>query len=311
MRVKLPALTVAATVLAACALSSGCASRAVIVGSEPLWPFEKLTIRIPDTATMTGYLSRPNGSPSRFVVVVQTPPCVAATKTSTVASVGTAGLLWSEFKNEATFLQFERPGARSDHPADDSPACTLRRCEGPAQQWQRIVSEAASAVRASEALVATPTVYIGIAGGALPALGAAASDENASALVLVNAALGEHHDAERLLRRLRTHLAVAILQVDRVDDVSLAEATQLFAKLQAMRQPSSMLVFEGVGGDFGLTTTESECFERAVAMLGQQVREVTDSMTSGQPRAIDCKKPDVVRDDAPVDALTIERVERL
>src|SRR5262245_61656054 len=239
--------------LAACAVLSSCASRGLVVNTAQLWPFEQLTIDLPAVGVTTGYLSRPEGTPDRFIVVVQEPLCTAPDRISAdAASLGTAGLLWSEFKSDALFLQFERPGARASASREKAP-CKLRRRERPEDLWQRAVSEATVAVRERERLTLVPTVYIGIAGGALPAWAAAVNDANVDGLVLINAALNEDRETQRLMARLRPRLSIGILHVDHADRASLENALKLFAMLQSKQQPSSMFVFESVGDDFGLT----------------------------------------------------------
>jgi len=298
--------------IAACALLSGCASRAVIVDATPLWPFYELTMELPSTGTTTGYLSRPEGATDRFVVIVQEPLCTAADRIANGRSIGTAGLLWSEFKSDATFLQFTRPGVRAAAASHEKSACRTRRRESPGQLWRRAVSEATAAVRKNEDLPSTPTVYVGITDGALPAWGAAVSDANAGALVLINATLSNESEMLRLMQRLDARLRITIIHVDQADRAPLERALDLFATLQSKHQPASMLLFEGVGNDFGLTTDESRCFERAIEMLGEQVREPARPMTPNTPTVVDCKETAVEneREQTEDRPLKIERVER-
>lgn len=182
--------------LTACAVAvwlQGCASPPVTVADAGMWPFKELRVRTTAEEPINVYLSRGLRESRRLAIVLQAPPCEQESAASEAAPVSTAGVFWEQFKFDAAFLQFERPGG-SPAGAERRTECTQGSRRGlTVDRWSRAASEAVDAIRAHEGLDDAPSIYVGAGEGALPAALLAAADHRASALILMSASGFSQH----------------------------------------------------------------------------------------------------------------------
>jgi dienelactone hydrolase len=250
---------------------SGCASRPVVVDSAPLWPFEELTIRT-SVGAVNGYLYKPQDAAVRFIVALQTSPCPTSDEHNDTPILSTNGVVWEQFKHDSLFFQFERPGGVIGM---DSVVVMCERADR-SGDWHEAIVDSLKAVRKRERLEGVPTTYVGIGKGAALALSTALSDPESKSIVLMSATFGanESEEVSRALAKSKSQRRPSILFLHGADDTStpVDQVERVAARLSAARVPTKMIVFDEVGADFGLNSTQSDCFDLAARSVGQYVR---------------------------------------
>ena len=280
---------------------AGCASRPVVVDSTPLGPFEELRIRT-SVGAVNGYLYKPHDAAVRFIVALQTSPCPTGDDRSDQPILSTNDIVWEQFKYDSLFFQFERPGGMSDA---HSVVVMCERADR-SGDWHEALIDSLKAVRKREHLEGVPTTYLGIGKGAALALNTALKDPESKSIVLMSAAIGanETEEVSRTLARSESHPRPSILFLHGSDDTGtpVDQIERVAARLSAAHVPTKMIVFDEVGADFGLASTQSDCFDLAAMSVGQYVR-------FGQRN--DVRNIRVVCSAASGDAPRVERIERL
>ncbi len=283
---------------------AGCASRPSIVDTASLWPFEQLTIRT-SVGAVQGYLYKPQDAAVRLVVALQTSPCPSHDDRGGAALPGASGAVWDQFKYDSLFFQFERPGGASD---TDAVVVTCERADR-SSDWHEALVDSLHAVRKREHLEGVPTTYVGIGKGAALALRTALNDPESSSVVLMSAALtaSETEELSRSVTRSKAKQPPSILFLHGAEDAStpLVEIESIAARLSAAHVPTRMIIFDEVGADFGLTTTQSDCFDLAAMSVGAYVR--FGQRTEARPIRVACSASTSNEQHAPM----IERIERL
>jgi hypothetical protein len=279
----------------------GCASRGVIVNTTPLWPFQKLEIRTTHAGIVRGYYSRPQVEPRYLIVVLQNPLCQPSDALSANdAAISTGGVLWERVAKTSAFLQFEHPIGRRE--SLESSTVDRAGCEATSQtglssrDWQSAVSEVVGALREQERLRGLPTIYLGFAQGALPAIELAGKDRRAAALGLVSARIPAEAAA-------RIRVPLVLVQGSRDEKEFVESSNSLYSRLSQRGQAVSMLTFRELGHDLGLSDGKPECFETAMEALATQALAFADERArkiNGR-QELDCPDLDIPADpDAPV-----------
>src|SRR5688500_7240088 len=187
-------------------MTAGCANQPAVLATEPLWPFEQLEIRT-SIGRVYGYVSRPQVSAERFVVVVKQPPCPYTSASSDRQRIGTSGIVWQQFKHDSLFFQFERPGRSVSNPM--TPITCGHATGNQVADHRRAVVDAVEAVRRSSVLDGVPTTYIAV-GNHVVAAEIAARDPRAESLVLIDTSFGakdvEHVVANEVSRKTRLRM---------------------------------------------------------------------------------------------------------
>jgi hypothetical protein len=257
-----------------------------------LWPFEQLEIQT-SVGSLVGYVSRPEQAPaSRIVVALQTPPCSHGRRAPD--TIGTSGVVWQTFKQDAVFLQFERPGGGAGVQAQGPHSLTVecdRAGRGPENEhWRRAILDSVRAVRDHERLPDAPTVYIGVGVGAAPALASAVRDSQARTVALVSSVLDANVGLAVKELSSNASRAPAILLLHAADDTRtpLAQAEDFYRRLRAARLPASLVIFEHASFDFGLASSESDCLDLLAAALGEEVRAASLAPRSSAASRMNC-----------------------
>jgi dienelactone hydrolase len=203
------------------------------------------------------------------------------------------------------FFQFERPGGTNDAHS------VIVMCERAdrSSDWDEALVDSLQAVRKREQLEGVPTTYLGIGKGAALALRTALNDPESSSVVLMSAALSvsESEEVSRSLAQAKAKRPPSILFVHGAEDAStpLEQIESMAAQLSAAHVPTRMIVFDEVGADFGLTTTQSDCLDLAAMSVGAYVR--FGQRTEARPIRVACNASTAGDQSAPL----IERIERL
>jgi dienelactone hydrolase len=283
---------------------SACSSRPTIVDSTSLWPFEQLTIRT-SVGAVQGYLYKPRDAAVRLVVALQTSPCPTSDDHTDAPLLGASGVVWDQFKYDSLFFQFERPGGTNEA---DSVVVMCERADR-SSDWHEALVDSLQAVRRREHLEGVPTTYLGIGKGAALALRTALNDPESSSVVLMSAALNasETEEVSRSLARSKVKEPPSILFLHGAEDAStpLEQIESMAARLSAAHVPTRMIVFDEVGADFGLTTTQSDCLDLAAMSVGAYVR--FGQRTEARPIRVACNASTSSDQNPPL----IERIERL
>lgn len=309
-----------AALLFSLAMLAGCAGGPRVLEQSSYWPFDRVRLQTAAVGPLTVYSHRA-AQASRTMVILQSPPCVKEPVTPADPALSTGGLFWDDVKADSLLLQLERPGGFRDGMQAPAPDCTPELREKlPVQRWEQAVTEVLSFMtRQREPRL--PTVYLGIGQGALPAARLAARDERATLLVIVNGT-GLNPGFEALLAGLRTDarthvqdlldgsavslrvapttatpqtfpimpvrstLTTLLVQSTANQESRLESSLLLLARLEAAGARASMLVIEGQGTDFGLSTGEPDCFENVMRLIAQRARSPG---SSGAPLTrVDC-----------------------
>jgi dienelactone hydrolase len=274
----------------------GCASRPIVIDAQSGEPFEQLRIKT-SVGGVNGYLYKPQDTAVRFIVALQSSPCPTSEERNDAPLLSTTDIVWEQFKYDSLFFQFERPGGMSD---SHSVVVTCERADRRGD-WQEAVVDSLKAVRKRENLEGVPTTYLGIGRGAALALNTALSDPESKSIVLMSATFGAQETAEvsRLLAKSSSQPRPSILFLHGADDTGtpVEQIERVAATLTAAHVPTKMIVFDEVGADFGLASTQSDCFDAAAISLGQYVRfgipaayqrlRVTCTAPTTRPRTLD------------------------
>lgn len=248
----------------------GCAHRAVVEDSAALWPFEQLTIRT-SVGAVRGYLYKPQDAAVRFIVALQNSPCPTSEERADIPLLNTNGVVWDQFKYDSMFFQFERPGGMSD---EHSVVVMCERADR-SGDWHEALVDSLKAVRKREHLEGVPTTYLGVGRGAALALATALSDPESKSIVLMSAALtaSETEQVAKLASKTRGGRPTILFLHGAEDEGTPVEQIESVAnRLSAAHVPTKMIVFDDVGADFGLTETQSDCFDFAAMSVSQYVR---------------------------------------
>jgi hypothetical protein len=303
---------------------SGCAGQPAILEQSSFWPFNRIRLQTASVGPLTAYFHHAPQA-IRAVVIVQAPPCTGEGSQPGATALSTGGILWDELKRDSLLLQLEQPGMLRGQPQPTASDCkAVLRTNMTVRTWSRAVKEVLAAIQRQEG-TRLPTVYIGVGSGALPATRLAATDPNATRLLLVNGT-GLHPAFERLLATLQSsppaqpavdptrsaatlrpmHSSGRSLEpVDLADlgrvstllvhgnanrESPIESALLLFSQLTSGSASASMVVVNGQGADFGLSS-EPQCFEKVMQLIASGVREATPSALTQLDCALVASQP--------------------
>lgn len=265
------------------AVTSGCALRPEVTASRPLWPFEQVEIQT-SLGLVVGYVSRPEGSPERIVVALQSSPCSSDAEGRPPDMIGTSGIVWQQLKHDSIFLQFERPGGSGAGPQSLIVECERLDRDHRGDYWRRAISDSVAALREYAQADDAPTVYIGFGAGATPAIAAATSDRDASTVALVSGVFDADFAAalQALPRRSsRSRPTVLLLHAANDSRTPLSQAQVVFDQLRSAHVPVALEVFERANHDFGLTASDADCFDILAQSLAESIRRAGSPLSEG------------------------------